>query len=61
MDYTMPAFFHPFENFGIIKKYSQPPTTIKTKESNVTFDERVQFKIILEDHNYDSNYFIPYP
>ena len=47
--------------FGIIKKYSQPPTTIKTRESNVTFDERVQFKIILEDQNYDSNYFIPYP
>ena len=47
--------------FGIIKKYSQPPTTIKTRESNVTFDERVQFKIILEDQNYDFNYFIPYP
>ena len=46
--------------FGIIKN-SQPPTIIKTRESNVTFDERVPFKIILEDQNYDSNYFIPYP
>ena len=47
--------------FRIIKKYSQPPTIIKTRESNVTFDERVTLKIILEDQNYDSNYFIPYP
>ena len=47
--------------FRIIKKYSQPPTIIKTRESNVTFDERVPLKIILEDQNYDSNYFIPYP
>ena len=32
MDYTMPAFFHPFENFWNHKKYTQPPTTIKTRE-----------------------------
>ena len=47
--------------FGIIKKYSQPPTIIKTRESNVTFDERVLVKIILKGQNYGFNYFIPYP
>ena len=47
--------------FRIIKKYSKLPIIIKTRESNVTSDERVQFKIILKDQNYDSNYFIPNP
>ena len=47
--------------FRIIKKYSQPPTIIKTRESNVTFDERVPVKIILKDQNYGFNCFIPYP
>ena len=47
--------------FRIIKKYSQPPAIIKTRESNVTFDERVPVKIILKDQTYGFNYFIPYP
>ena len=47
--------------FTIIKKYSQPPTIIKTRESSVTFDERVPVKIILKDQNYGFNYFIPHP
>ena len=47
--------------FRIIKIYSQPPTIIKTRESDVTFDERVPVKIILKDQNYAFNYFIPYP
>ena len=47
--------------FTIIKKYSQPPTIIKTRDSSVTFDERVPVKIILKDQNYGFNYFIPHP
>ena len=47
--------------FRMIKKYSQPPTIIKTRESNVTFNERVLVQIILKDQNYGFNCFIPYP
>ena len=54
-------FFHPFENFYNHQTYSQPPTIIKTRESNITFDERVLVKIILKGQNYGFNYFIPYP
>ena len=47
--------------FRIIKNIANHPQLFKTRESKCTFDERVQFKIILEDQNYDSNYFIPNP
>ena len=57
----MPAFSILLKIFRIIQKYSQPPTIIKTRESNVTFDERVPVKIILKGQNYGFNYFIPYP
>ena len=29
MDYTMPAFFHPFENFGIIENIANHPQLLK--------------------------------
>ena len=46
--------------FRIIKILANHLQLLKP-EINVTFDERVPVKIILEDQNYDSNSFIPYP
>ena len=48
-----PAFLHLFENFQPNQIYTQPLTNIKKRKKSVTFDERIQVRIILEDHNYD--------
>ena len=46
--------------FGIIKNIVNHPQLLKPERVMLLL-MRVQFKIILEDQNYDFNYFIPYP
>ena len=48
-----PAFLHLFENFQPNQIYTPPLKSIMKRKNSVTFDERIQVRIILEDHNYD--------